>query len=86
MTPEELQKLCDDHWSYVEQVIRNEYNHPEEFLETYIESLKFHYTTAMAHGFKHGVAWIEKLMPILNGKDIPYEFTKTVDEKFWELI
>ena len=44
ITPEELQKLCDDHWEYTQQI--------GELL----------YKLAMAHGFKHGVQWIEEKM------------------------
>ena len=65
ISPEELQKLCDDHWEYVEQVILQEYDHPEEFLmDTYLKAMRFHYTTAMAHGFKHGVQWIKEKIRI----------------------
>jgi hypothetical protein len=59
-----LQKLCDDHWEYVESVIRNEYiselaitNGAGLDLDAYCKRLEFHYKSAMAHGFKHGVQW-----------------------------
>ena len=67
ITAEELQKLCDDHWEYIEQVIRNEYDSEAAYpngraidIDAYCRRVKLHYTTAMAHGFKHGVQWIEK--------------------------
>ena len=67
ITPEELQKLCDEHWEYVEQVIRNEYESEMAYpqgsdfsIDAYCRRIRLHYITAMVHGFKHGVQWIEK--------------------------
>lgn len=67
ISEEELQKLCDEHWTYVEQIIRNEYDseiaHPTGTaldIDAYCRRVKLHYITAMAHGFKHGIQWIEK--------------------------
>ena len=67
ITPEQLQKVCDEHWAYVEQVIRNEYdskaaqpNGSDMDLDAYCRRISLHYKSAMAHGFKHGVQWIEK--------------------------
>ncbi len=63
MTGEELEGLCDEHWIYIEQVIRNEYDseparlNGEMFaLDAYCRKIGLHYRLAMAHGFKHGVA------------------------------
>jgi len=72
ISPEELQRLCNEHWEYVEQVIRNEYDSAISYpngiafdLDAYCRRVKLHYITAMAHGFKHGIQWIEK--QITNG-------------------
>ena len=46
---EKPEKLAEDHWSYVEQVLRNSGESPEV-----IEKIKFHYISAMIHGIKHG--------------------------------
>ena len=66
MKKKELQKLCDAHWAYVEQIIRNEYDsevaYPDGItfdIDAYCRRVKLHYTTAMAHGFKHGVQWMK---------------------------
>ena len=67
ISKEDLQELCDDHWEYIEQVIRNEYDSKialpdgEGFdLDAYCRRVSWHYKTALAHGFKHGIQWIEK--------------------------
>jgi len=66
ISSEALEKLCDDHWAYVEGVIRNEYLSNLAItdsmidLDAYCERVKFHYKTAMAHGFKHGIQWLEQ--------------------------
>ena len=56
---DELQKLCDEHWSYIEQVIRIEYcgidKYDAEEIDSYCRRIRFHYISAMKHGFKHGV-------------------------------
>lgn len=64
---EDLQKLCDDHWTYVEMVIRNEYDSEVALpngsaidIDAYCRRISLHYKTALAHGFKHGIQWIEK--------------------------
>ena len=64
MKKKELKKLCDDHWAYIEQVIRNEYDdpkstHTKEDIDSYCRRIKLHYTTAMTHGFKHGMQWMK---------------------------
>ena len=45
-----MSKLADDHWNYVAEVLRS---HGET--EVIIEKCGFHYRTAIAHGYKHGV-------------------------------
>ena len=75
ITPEQLQKMCDEHWAYVEAVIRNEYDSksakpngsglvPYMDLDAYCRRISLHYKSAMAHGFKHGVQWIERNLTI----------------------
>lgn len=52
------EKLAEAHWEYIEALLRNEINasnEPSECLERYIQSIGFHYKTAMIHGYKHGV-------------------------------
>ena len=45
-----MSKLAEDHWGYVEEVLRT---HGES--EEFIEICGFHYRAAMDHGYKHGV-------------------------------
>lgn len=61
MTNEQIQKLADDHWEYVEQVIRNEYDSEiaepigtAMDIDAYCRRVELHYKTAFIHGFKHG--------------------------------
>jgi len=49
MKSEDVKKLADDHWSYVKGLI--EQHDPGAD----IEIIGFHYTTAMIHGYKHGM-------------------------------
>lgn len=52
MNPEEKAKqLAEAHWTYVRQVLEL-----EGFNDVYTKVLGFHYTTAMIHGYKHGIA------------------------------
>jgi len=44
ITPEELDRLCSDHWEYTKVIC------------------ELFYKLAMAHGFKHGVQWVEGQM------------------------
>lgn len=74
ISPEELQKLCDEHWGYIEQIIRNEYDsdmaqltHTSFDLDAYYRRVELHYKTAMVHGFKHGIQWIEEQLK----KEVP---------------
>jgi len=50
-----LKKMIDSHWSYVKKVIEIEIesNIFEISKEKYLETIEFHYKTAMAHGYKH---------------------------------
>jgi hypothetical protein len=57
------ERLEDRHWGYLEQVLRNtlqaDYSTDEteyDKVERFIESIGFHYRTAMVHGYKHGQA------------------------------
>ena len=53
---DELEKLCEEHWKYVEEVIRTEYDDSDEYdIDSYCRRVGFHYKSAMKHGFKHGV-------------------------------
>ena len=45
-------KLANDHWKYIEGVLAT---HNENYLV--IEKIKFHYISALIHGFKHGVEY-----------------------------
>jgi hypothetical protein len=48
------EQLAQQHWAYVEQVIRHEWGETENMDEEYLKALEFHYKSAFAHGFKHG--------------------------------
>lgn len=55
---DKIQELYDNHWEYVEKVIRNEFDSETEFVidgNAYCRRVSFHYKTAFRHGFKHGV-------------------------------
>jgi hypothetical protein len=43
-----LKKLIDAHWKYIEQLLKA---HKED--DAIINKIKFHYTTAFEHGYKH---------------------------------
>ena len=43
-------KLADEHWSYIERVLREHSVHTLT-----IKTVKFHYISAFIHGYKHGV-------------------------------
>ena len=47
---ERVEKLANDHWSYVAEVVETH----EEGLDV-IEKCEFHYKSAFIHGYKHGV-------------------------------
>jgi len=50
-------KLAAAHWSYIEQLIRSEYdygNNSPVDVDEYVKRVSFHYQTAFIHGFKHG--------------------------------
>jgi hypothetical protein len=44
------EKLAWDHWKYIEGVLKAHEMNPKV-----LEQIKFHYTTAFIHGYKHGV-------------------------------
>lgn len=48
------EKLADEHWKYIEDLIRIEVRDTFNNLETYLDAIRFHYKTAFIHGFKHG--------------------------------
>lgn len=48
-----LTKLIDDHWAYVEQVLVTHGNAQD------VDIVKFHYTTAFRHGWKHAMEYME---------------------------
>ncbi len=52
------EQLITEHWEYIQAMLETEYNDVEEDLsidkEDYIKRIKFHYTTAFEHGYKHG--------------------------------
>ena len=53
---QEAQKLAEEHWSYIGKLM-------ELMLGRELELLKFHYTEAFIHGYKHGLedsVWIEQ--------------------------
>ena len=45
----EIRVLAEEHWKYIEEVIRT---HDE--MGFMIDKIKFHYITAFIHGFGHG--------------------------------
>jgi hypothetical protein len=61
----EVDKLCDNHWEYIKNVLLKGKNcsYPNAPLQKeesdLLKLIEFHYKTAMAHGFKHGVQWAE---------------------------
>ena len=58
---EGAEKLANDHWSYVEQVItignKTEW---DKSAKNILNVIKFHYISAFIHGFKHGVEELQK--------------------------
>lgn len=44
------QELADKHWSYIESLLATHGTDAQS-----LQLIKFHYTTAFVHGFKHGV-------------------------------
>lgn len=50
MTDDYLSKLIDDHWEYVEGILRA---HALE--DPDIDLAKYHYKTAFKHGYKHAM-------------------------------
>ena len=51
---DEVKKLAEDHWKYVESVLL-----AHDVPGPYIDIAKFHYLSAFEHGFKHGVESME---------------------------
>jgi len=47
---EDNEKLAWDHWNYIEGVLRTQGIEVKQ-----LETIKYHYTTAFIHGYKHGV-------------------------------
>jgi len=45
-----IRKLADDHWEYIEEVLRLEGVEEER-----IDRTGFYYKTAFIHGYKHGI-------------------------------
>ena len=62
MNKRSLNKLANDHWSYIKELIENEHKGTDEIegLERYIDMVGFYYKSALIHGFKHGVQWKEE--------------------------
>jgi len=44
------EKLAWDHWNYIEGILRTQGIEVKQ-----LETIKYHYTTAFIHGYKHGV-------------------------------
>ena len=62
MTTKE-QKMIDDHWNYIEKVLKeqNSFDYKNEVLfAPVLELIKFHYKSAFEHGYKHGCEATEK--------------------------
>ena len=54
--------LAEEHWKYVESVIRSELRNNENrvlclSLDDYCGRVGHHFKTALIHGMKHGVEW-----------------------------
>ena len=49
MKMDEVKKLAQEHWNYVEELL---HTHGES--DDVIEKIGFHYKSAMIHGVKHG--------------------------------
>jgi hypothetical protein len=45
---DDLKKLIDSHWSYVETLLKSHEVHPQV-----IKACEFHYKSAFEHGYKH---------------------------------
>lgn len=63
----EAEKLADEHWAYIEQVIRNEYDSETAYptgsmmdIDAYCRRVGLHYKSAFVHGFKHGCEMIHR--------------------------
>ncbi len=54
---DKVKKLYTEHWTYIEGVLRM-----DNISDELIKVIKFHYTTAFAHGFKHGIEYTEDLV------------------------
>lgn len=50
------EELAKAHWEYVGEVIGKNCDLNEPEMLDYIDNIKFHYTTAFIHGYKHGKA------------------------------
>ena len=57
-----MEKTVDDHWDYIEKFL---IVHGES--EEVIKRIKFHYTTAFRHGWKHGVESTVTALPSEKG-------------------
>lgn len=51
-TEEEIHKMASEHWRYVKAVIINS---EPNINHNMFEIIGFHYMSAMAHGYKHGI-------------------------------
>jgi len=61
MKPSAAINLANRHWEYVRALL--EHDIPEDMSYSkaeYLENVGFHYTTALAHGIKHGVDWAKE--------------------------
>lgn len=47
----ESKEMASQHWGYVEKVILR---HQPKIPPSVLETIKYHYTTAMVHGYGHG--------------------------------
>ena len=61
MDIEKAKKLADEHWAYVENVIRAEWEAFSTVLDcdpsnvdAHCKVIEMHYKSAMIHGYKHG--------------------------------
>jgi hypothetical protein len=45
-----IKNLCEEHWNYIEKLLLVHGESPKE-----LEKIKYHYITAMEHGYKHAM-------------------------------
>ena len=55
MKKQNAEKLAEDHWNYIEQLLTAELSEDMYYTKKeYIDNVGRHYKTALMHGFKHG--------------------------------